>query len=77
MIERKIVSWRSSAVRIVSGVVSQRFVDPSRSVNRNVTVPDGGVTRESETVDLPRNSYPHLPALLWCAPWDSNPEPAD
>ena len=34
-------SWRASAGRIASGCCSQRRVEPSRSVNRNVTVPDG------------------------------------
>ena len=34
-------SWRASAARIASGCSSHRRVDPSRSVNRNVTVPDG------------------------------------
>jgi hypothetical protein len=34
-------SWRSRATRIASGYCSQSRVDPSISVNRNVTVPLG------------------------------------
>ena len=34
-------SWRASAARIASGCSSQRCVDPSISVNKNVTVPEG------------------------------------
>ena len=38
---RRIASWRSSAGRIAAGCCSHSRVEPSRSVNRNVTVPDG------------------------------------
>jgi hypothetical protein len=36
-----ISSWRASIDRISSGSASQRELDDSMSVNRNVTVPDG------------------------------------
>ena len=38
---RRISSWRASAACIASGCSSHRRVEPSRSVNKNVTVPDG------------------------------------
>ena len=38
---RRISSWRASAPRMGSGCSCHRRVDPSRSVNRNVTVPVG------------------------------------
>ena len=38
---RSSASWRSSAGTIAAGCCSQSRVEPSRSVNRNVTVPDG------------------------------------
>ena len=38
---RTISSWRASASRIASGCSSHRRVEPSRSVNKKVTVPDG------------------------------------
>src|SRR5579871_1014491 len=41
---RRITSWRASADRIASGAVSHDRVDPSMSVKRNVTVPDGAST---------------------------------
>src|SRR4051812_34621403 len=44
MVERSTSSWRTRAARIASGSASQRRVEPSMSVNKNVTVPDGGCT---------------------------------
>ena len=41
IVDRRISSWRASAVRMWSGRCSQDAVDPSTSVNRNVTVPEG------------------------------------
>lgn len=39
--DRRTSSWSMSAVRIASGSASHRRVEPSISVNRNVTVPEG------------------------------------
>src|SRR5215216_99379 len=39
----KIESWRANADRISCGRVSQSCVEPSISVNKNVTVPDGSI----------------------------------
>jgi len=44
LMRRAIASWRSRAFRMASGTVSQSLVEPSMSVNRKVTVPDGGPT---------------------------------
>lgn len=41
--DRKIVSWRSSAVRISTECCSQTRVEPSTSVNGNVDIPVGRV----------------------------------
>jgi hypothetical protein len=41
---RTIASWRSNATGITSGLDSHNLVDPSMSVNKNVTVPDGALT---------------------------------
>src|SRR6476659_993748 len=38
---RSTPSWPAKARRIASGNSSHRRVEPSRSVNKNVTVPDG------------------------------------
>ena len=38
---RRISSWRANAAPIASGNESHNGVDPSMSVNRNVTVPEG------------------------------------
>src|SRR5690348_1512891 len=60
-----IASWRSTAAFITSGWASQRFVLPSMSVYRNVTVPVGKVCadRAKESVTgsllLLRNGYKH------------------
>src|SRR4051812_19069793 len=51
-------SWRANAFCIASGWSSHSRVEPSRSVNRNVTVPDGNsridqlVFSEREPADL-------------------------
>jgi hypothetical protein len=39
---RRIASWREKADCMAAGLASQRLVLPSISVNRKVTVPDGG-----------------------------------
>lgn len=39
--DRTISSWRVSAAPMASGNESHNGVDPSMSVNRNVTVPEG------------------------------------
>ncbi|HVM66863.1 MAG TPA: hypothetical protein VMU14_18490, partial [Acidimicrobiales bacterium] len=41
---RTTASWRASAAGITSGAACHRRVDPSMSVNKNVTVPDGAPT---------------------------------
>src|ERR1700739_3383184 len=38
---RKTLSWAASAARIPSASASHRRVDPSTSVNKNVTTPEG------------------------------------
>ena len=38
---RRISSWRANASAIASGSFSHRRIELSRSVNKNVTVPDG------------------------------------
>ena len=38
---RKTLSWRANASRIASGCSSHRRVEPSRSVNKKVTIPVG------------------------------------
>ena len=42
-------SWAAMAVRIESASASQRRVDPSTSVNRKVTIPEGGPPGSADT----------------------------
>ena len=44
MAPRIISSWRATASRMASGADSHNRVEPSISVNKNVTVPDGPLT---------------------------------
>jgi hypothetical protein len=43
------LSWTTSAVRIASASVSHRRVEPSTSVNRNVTIPEGAAAESADT----------------------------
>ena len=45
--DRNTSSWAANSTRISSGAASQRRVEPSISVNKNVTVPDGGSTNRT------------------------------
>jgi Bacterial protein of unknown function (DUF899) len=42
-------SWAASATRIPSASASHRRVEPSTSVNRNVTTPEGAAARSADT----------------------------
>jgi hypothetical protein len=44
MVGRRIALWRANADRIVSRANSHNPVEPSMSVNKNVTIPDGTPT---------------------------------
>jgi hypothetical protein len=46
---RRISSWRANAACIASGCSSHRRVEPSMSVNKNVTVPDG-ISTTTQTI---------------------------
>ena len=47
--ERSTSSWAASAARIASASASHRRVEPSTSVNRNVTTPEGAAARSADT----------------------------
>ena len=47
--ERNTLSCAASATRIASASASHRRVEPSISVNRNVTTPDGGSPADTRT----------------------------
>jgi len=49
MAERKTSSWVASAARTPSASASHRRVEPSTSVNRNVTTPEGGPPADTRT----------------------------
>src|SRR6516165_6759524 len=46
---RNTLSWTTSAARIPSASVSHRRVEPSTSVNRNVTTPEGAAAAVADT----------------------------
>ncbi len=47
--ERNTSSWAASATRMASESASHRRVEPSISVNRNVTTPEGGAAGGTDT----------------------------
>jgi hypothetical protein len=46
---RNISSWTANATRIASASASHRRVEPSTSVNRNVTTPEGAAAADTLT----------------------------
>jgi hypothetical protein len=48
--ERNTSSWAANAARIASASASHRRVEPSTSVNRNVTTPDGAAPGGADTL---------------------------
>ena len=46
---RSTSSWAASAARIASASASHRRVEPSTSVNRNVTTPEGAAAGSADT----------------------------
>ncbi len=57
---RSTSSWAASATRIASASASHRRVEPSTSVNRNVTTPEGAAARSADTPAESHNR-PRLP----------------
>jgi hypothetical protein len=49
MAERNTSSWAARAALIASASASHRRVEPSTSVNKNVTAPDGGPALTADT----------------------------
>ena len=47
--ERNTSSWAASATRIASASFSHRRVEPSTSVNKNVTTPEGAAAAGADT----------------------------
>ena len=57
---RNTSSWAASAARMPSASASHRRVEPSTSVNRNVTTPEGAAARSADTPAESHNR-PRLP----------------
>src|ERR1700733_10546555 len=47
--ERNTASWAANAARMAFASFSHRRVEPSTSVNRNVTTPEGGPSADTRT----------------------------